>query len=104
MSTFDHWPNREGGALLLTTTRGTLYVLSADGSVIDRSDGPRGWNYGGKWRIVGLSKRYHSARVWSLTESLIFGVPGWGVIHDIDHGTRRTWMGERARSLAVLPE
>lgn len=89
-------------AYALTTTRRTLYVLDADGNVLARSDGPRGWRYSGRWTLLGLATRYHSRAITPLATAARDGIPGWGVIHDRDHGTHRVWGTERAVSIETL--
>ena len=78
---------------ILTTVGGERYTIDRDGAVIDRSDGPRGWDYSGKWRILGVTTR-HNARADRIIPlaNLAEGEPfGQGWIHDLDHGTHRMW-------------
>lgn len=89
----------------LTLKDGTRYTLAESGAVLDRSDGPRGWNYSGKWIILGFSKRAHSRRVISLQSAMGGEDVGQGWVHDLDHGTHRMWgspTGHRFSSLRVL--
>jgi len=83
----------------METTRGTWYTLDDEGYVLGRTDGPQGWDYRKGWRILGAATRYHSRRVTPLADAAANGIPGWGVIHDWDHGHHRVWGGERMRSL-----
>ena len=83
----------------METTRGNVYTLDDNGNVIARSNGPKDWNYSGKWTILGAAKRYHSRHAYPLAWIAANGVPGWGVIRDLDHGYLRVWTGERMRSL-----
>ena len=83
----------------METTRGNVYTLDDAGNVVARSNGPQGWSYSGKWTILGASTRYHSRMVTPLAVIAANGIPGWGVIHDLDHGYRRVWGGERMRAL-----
>jgi hypothetical protein len=90
--------------LEMTTTRGTRYLLEDDGRVVDRTDGPRGWNYSGKWIILGFKKRHHSAFTFTLAEALAGEDVGQGWITDLDHGTVRLWGGERLRSIRRMDQ
>jgi hypothetical protein len=86
----------------METTRGNVYTLDDAGNVVARSNGPKGWDYSGKWTILGASKRYHSRLVASLATIAAEGIPGHGVIHDYDHGYYRVWGNERMRSLVKV--
>jgi hypothetical protein len=77
---------------ILTLRSGAKYELDSDGAVLYRTDGPdRSWNYGGRWRILGLAAQWDHGYTVSLAAAAA-GVPfGEGYVHDIDHGTRRVW-------------
>ena len=79
----------------MRTTNGNVYELDEKGAVLDRSNGPRGWNYSGKWIICGFKKRHHSYRTIPLEDALRGEDVGQGWILDLDHGTYRLWGGER---------
>lgn len=83
----------------LITTRGNYYTLDDEGRVTARSNGPEGWNYSGKWQIIGIGKRVHSARLISLEDAAQGADFGQGWVHDLDHGTHRMWGMERIRSI-----
>lgn len=87
--------------IYMTTKDGTRFDLTDDGAVIDRTDGPRNWDYSGKWVIVGFKKRLHSARTITLAEALQGADVGQGWVVDLDHGTLRLW-GGAGRRLATL--
>lgn len=89
-------------AYLMTTTRGTRYVLAADGAVLARSDGPRGWRYSGQWIIRGAARRWGSLTVVPLAAIAAGADFGQGFIDDWDHGHRRRWGGEQLRSLELI--
>jgi hypothetical protein len=94
-------PNGKPYAYLLTSTEGVCYYLAENGDVIDRSDGPRGWDYKGGWRILGITRRYHSApfRMVSLADAANGADVGHGIVHDLDHGTHRVWGSRRLASV-----
>lgn len=81
---------------------GTVFQLSDTGEVIARSDGPKGWNYSGKWKIVGFKKRHHSLHTISLESALAGTDVGQGWVVDLDHGTYRLWGSPKNRKLASL--
>ena len=83
----------------MVTTRGTRYTLAENGAVLARTDGPQGWDYGGRWVILGAAKRHHSRHALPLDYIARNGVPGHGIVRDLDHGTLRVWGNERMRSL-----
>jgi hypothetical protein len=85
---------------VLETARAT-YLLDGDGYVLGRSNGPKGWRYGVGWRILGLAKRHHSRCVLSLEACAAGADFGHGIVHDLDHGTHRSWGMERARRVYV---
>jgi hypothetical protein len=88
--------------LKMTLKNGAVYTLTDEGAVTDRSDGPRDWDYSGKWIITGFSTRFNSRAIIPL-ESVLRGAPvGHGFIHDLDHGTRRMWANPTGRRLARL--
>src|SRR5689334_20201957 len=89
-------------AYLMTTTRRTLYVLDANGNVLARSNGPRGWTYSGKWTILGATTRHLARRIVPLADIARDGVPGQGWLHDLDHGTHRLWGTERMLALRTV--
>lgn len=76
---------------VLTLKNGEQYTLADNGAVIDRTDGPRGWDYSGQWLILGFTKRHHSARMVSLAAAAAGADIGQGWVHDLDHGHRRMW-------------
>jgi hypothetical protein len=43
------------------------------------------------WRIIGFTRRHHSAQIIGLTAAAHGADIGQGWVHDIDHGTRRMW-------------
>lgn len=89
--------------ITMTTTTGVRFTLDDDGRVTARSNGPSGWDYSGKWRIVGFRTRLHAHRVISLSEAIAGADVGQGWVVDDDHGTIRTWAGPangRLRSLS----
>ena len=88
--------------LAMRTKDGTRYVLDDDGAVLARSDGPRGWDYSGKWKIVGFKKRAHSHATVSLADALDGFDVGQGWVIDWDHGTYRMWAHPTGRRLAYL--
>lgn len=88
----------------MITTRGNVYTLADDGRVLACSNGPKGWDYSGKWVIVGFTKRHHSRAVLPLDAVLKGGDVGQGWVHDLDHGTRRVWGTERLRSLVKIAD
>jgi len=59
----------------METTRGNVYELDDFGNVTARSNGPTGWDYSGRWTILGASKRYHSRAVASLASIAGPGYP-----------------------------
>lgn len=83
-------------AAVLETSRANYY-LDGDGSVIARTNGPRGWNYSRKWKIRGFLRRWNSGLhlMVSLREALDGADIGHGFPVDLDHGSTRTW-SERA--------
>jgi len=88
--------------IIMRTTRG-VYTLDLKGYVLARSDGPRGWDYGRGWRILGFRRHWNAHHMVNLTEALA-GIPiGQGWIDDWDHGTRRQWGDERMVSIKRLP-
>ena len=89
-------------AYIMYTTRHNQYELAADGRVLGRSNGPQGWDYSGKWIILGAAMRHHSRRIMALAAITADGVPGHGIIHDLDHGTRRVWGNERMVTLRAV--
>ena len=94
-------PNGKPYAILLTTTDNVRFYLSHDGAVIDRSNGPRDWDYSGKWIVRGFLTRWNSSTIVPLSDALDGADIGHGYVVDLDHGTTRTWgTGSRVRSLA----
>lgn len=88
--------------ITMTLLDGTRYTLDDDGKVLDRSDGPKGWDYEGEWTIVGFKKRHHSARTITLDKALAGADVGQGWVVDLDHGTFRLWgspTGHRLKSV-----
>lgn len=50
------------------------------------------------WKIVGITKRFHSRDVATLSDCAHdASYIGQGWIHDIDHGTRREWCSPKHR-------
>jgi hypothetical protein len=91
--------------LLLTTTTGDRYTLADDGSVVARSNGPKGWDYSGKWVIVGFKRRHNAHATISLADALAGADTGQGWVVDLDHGHLRVWGGPangRLRSLETV--
>jgi hypothetical protein len=87
----------------METTRGATYTLDDEGYVLDRSNGPRGWDYAHGWQIIGIAKRHHSRWIVPLFRAVTDDT-GHGIIHDLDHGTHRLWGNERMRSLVKVTE
>lgn len=91
-------------AYILTTRDYARYELDSAGNVVGRSNGPQGWNYGGKWIILGFLTRWNSRDIIPLSE--VVSNPntnvGHGYIVDLDHGTKRIWGGSGERRLRSL--
>jgi hypothetical protein len=85
----------------LTTRDHTRYLLTDSGDVVARSDGPRGWNYSGKWTILGAVTRWNAHRCVSLAEIVDGADFGHGFIRDLDHGSVRQWGGHSRRLLSA---
>ena len=81
---------------------GTTYTLTDSGAVVDRTDGPHGWDYSGKWVITGFARRWHSHAVVSLADAVAGADTGYGYVCDLDHGTPRRWGGSSGRRLASI--
>ncbi len=86
----------------MTLKDGTRYDLDDNGNVLARSDGPQGWDYSGKWRILGFTTRHHSRHIITLADALAGADVGQGWIHDLDHGSHRMWGSPTGRRLASL--
>lgn len=84
-------------AYRMTTHDGVMFELDSDGAVVARTNGPKGWDYSGKWRILGFKKRYHSHHFITLEDAADGVDVGWGVVIDLDHGSYRQWMGPGSR-------
>src|SRR5687768_4299126 len=93
--------NERGSDMFVIETDRANYYTDDEGRVLARTNGPRGWNYSGKWVILGALKRHHSAlhNLISLQECADGADMGHGIIVDNDHGTLRQWGTERARSI-----
>ncbi|KKN03935.1 hypothetical protein LCGC14_1102800 [marine sediment metagenome] len=52
---------------------------------------------GPDWRILGLTTRHHAHQIITLAEAADGAWIGQGWIHDMDHGTHRTWSLPRGR-------
>ncbi len=78
-----------------------VYTLADDGTIIARSDGPQGWNYGVGWKILGFGKRVHSNHLVTLSQAANGIDFGQGWVHDLDHGTHRMW-GSAGKRLASI--
>jgi hypothetical protein len=81
----------------LRTNDGALYQLDDEGAVVARSNGPKGWNYSGKWIIRGFLRRWNSSVMVPLDDALDGADIGHGYVVDVDHGTWRVWMGAGSR-------
>lgn len=86
----------------MTLKDGTVYKLAGNGAVISRTDGPKGWDYSGKWIIVGFKRRAHSAHTITLAEAAAGEDIGQGWVVDLDHGTLRLWGSPRLRKVAQV--
>lgn len=85
----------------------TRYDLDDEGYVVARTDGPKGWNYGKGWRIVGFRTRHNALRVITLRETADGANIGQGWVVDWDHGTYRMWgspSDHRATLLIHIPD
>jgi hypothetical protein len=83
---------------------GDVYLLDREGYVVERSDGPQGFDYERRWRILGVTTRHHAGdhRIVPL-ESIIEGAPiGQGWVHDVDHGYHRMWGSPSNRKMRRL--
>ncbi len=49
------------------------------------------------WQITGITRRLHSRHAVSLEDAANGADIGHGLIHDIDHGTRRMWASPTGR-------
>lgn len=87
-------------AITMRLKSGKVYELDSDGYVISRTGGPRGWDYGRGWRIVGFKRRWHSRETVSLADAIAGADIGFGYVVDWDHGTIRQW-GSPADDRAV---
>jgi hypothetical protein len=85
----------------LTTTNGTRYTLDDNGAVVARTDGPEGWDYSGKWKVLGFLTRANSRYMVPLADAVAGAWIGHGFVVDLDHGTLRVWMGSPGRCKAV---
>ena len=85
------------------TARATYY-LDADGAVIARTNGPRGWSYSGAWTILGSARRWNSGYIVRLSDAADGADIGHGFVCDLDHGTRRRWGNERAQRVRRATE
>ena len=86
----------------MTLKNGTVFTLEDDGSVVARTDGPRGWNYSGKWIVTGIKRRHHSLDVITLAQAAAGADIGHGVVCDIDHGSHRQWSHPRGRQVRSI--
>lgn len=82
----------------LTLKNGAVYTTDDEGRVLDRTDGPRGWDYSGKWIITGIKRRHHSLDTITLAQAAAGADFGHGVVTDRDHGSHRQW-GDRGRQV-----
>lgn len=87
---------------VMTTKDGTRYELDDKGAVLSRSDGPKDWDYSGRWIILGFKKRHHSYYTIPLSDAADGADVGHGVVMDLDHGTRRQWAHPRGRQLQSI--
>lgn len=76
----------------MTLKDGIIYKLDDNGNVLDRSDGPRGWNYSGRWTIIGFLRRWNSRKMIPLQAALNGADIGHGYVVDLDGGSMRVWM------------
>lgn len=86
-------------AIILFTLDRIVYELDENGAVLWRSNGPKGWDYSGKWLIVGFKRRHHSRETITLDAALGGADTGQGWVIDRDHGTLRMW-GTRLASVS----
>lgn len=84
---------------VLTLKDGTIYETDAAGAVLARSDGPKGFDYSGKWIVLGASTRFNAHHIVTLAEIVNGADFGQGWIHDLDHGTHRVWGNPSSRRL-----
>jgi len=88
-----------GSGFTMTTDRAT-YDLDEHGNVLDRSNGPRNWDYGGRWTILGATHSHHDTdQIIDLGTIADSGDIPKGAIHDLDHNSHRIWGGETLKSL-----
>jgi hypothetical protein len=91
-------------AYVLETARATYY-LDENGAVIARTNGPRGWDYSGKWIIRGFLRRWNAGMIYATVQEAADGVDiGHGYVADLDHGTMRVWGNERATDVRVATD
>lgn len=88
--------------LEMTLKNGDRYTLEDDGRVVARTNGPKGWNYSGKWIITGFKTRHNAHRMITLDEALAGVDTGQGWVCDLDHGTPRMWGSPSGRKLASI--
>lgn len=86
---------------VIRTTGGETYRTDDAGRITDRTDGPRGFEYSGRWQIIGIGKRHHSRRLITLAAAANGADIGQGWVHDIDHGYHRMWGGGDRRIASV---
>ena len=89
-------------AIIMELRDGTRYELDDAGYVTARSDGPRGWDYGRGWRVLGFRRRLHSAFTITLDAALNGTDTGFGYVMDWDHGTYRMWASPKGRRMVRL--
>jgi len=99
------WADGKGPAAASQITMrlrdGTVYSLTPDGDVSNRSDGPSGFTYS-DWRILGFLRRWNSNRLVPLAAAISGADTGHGYVVDYDHGTRRVWGHPPGHRLAAL--
>ncbi len=86
----------------MTLKNGDIYWLDESGTVEARSDGPKDWEYSGRWIILGFSKRIHSHSWIKLGAAADGANIGQGWVHDLDHGTHRLWASPTGRRVQSI--
>ncbi len=87
---------------LMTLKGGAQWTLADNGRI--EWDGTRKQGaFSDDWRIIGFTRRHHSARIISLAAAAGGEDIGQGWVHDIDHGTHRMWcMPKSQRAVKVI--
>lgn len=72
------------------------FDLATDGTILYDSSRDY-YPDSGEWRVLGFGTRFNSRHVVPLAEAADGATIGHGFVHDMDHGTHRTWMMPRDR-------